>query len=465
MIYKVKKYIEKNNMINQGDRIVLGVSGGADSVCLLEILSELKQEYNMELYVVHVHHGIRGSEADADERYVSSLCESMGVWYRRYEYDIPGMAQKRGMSEEEMGRDMRYKTFNMVLDEVGASKIAVAHNADDCVETILHNMCRGTGIKGMCGIPPVRGNIIRPVMCLGRNEIEKYLNDRKIEYRTDSTNLKTDYTRNKIRLELIPYMKRNINPVSGEHILRLSEQLSQIEEYMEQQTEDAFERAAHKTDGGISIDINEFMKCHVTLQSGIVRLAIKSVAGKLKDITSENVEDVMMLMSRGTGKSVNLPYNIICTNVYDRCEIRKDNGNNINGIKEKEKVIVNVPGEYILKSGDKFILSLENSLNFKEKMYTKWFDYDKIKNALQIRFRENGDFLEVAKGGHKKLKSYFIDEKVPREQRDSIPLLADGQHILWVTGYRISEAYKITEDTRNVLKVQYCERNGKDDGR
>lgn len=461
MIDKVRRYIEKNNMINCGDGIVIGVSGGADSVCLLHVLCELRQEYDISLYAVHVHHGIRGNEADDDEEYVRKMCESLGVWYQSYRYDVPKLTKDSGVSEEEMGRNIRYKTFNEVMAKTKAVKIAVAHNANDCVETVIHNMCRGTGIKGMCGIPPVRENIIRPVMCLERFEIEKYLNERKISFRVDSTNLKTDYTRNKIRLELLPYMNKNINAMSGEHIMRLAGQLTQINEYMEMEVHRACEKVTADVKGGMAVDIEAFLNCHPTIRSGIIRFVIENVAGKLKDITSDNIQDVISLMQRGTGKSINLPYNIVCTNVYGKCFIRINNEISI----EKEKVIVNVPGEYILKNGDKFIFSLEKSLNFKEKMYTKWFDYDKIKNVMQIRFRENGDFLEVAKGRHKKLKSYFIDEKVPRECREHIPLLADGQHIMWVVGHRISEAYKITDMTCNVLKVQYCERNGKDDGR
>lgn len=447
-------------MINKGEGIILGVSGGADSVCLLTVLNELKELFNLRLYVVHVNHGIRGIEADNDEKYVESLCSRMNIWFRAYQYDVPSLAEKNGLSEEEMGRNIRYDVFEKVREEVGASKIAVAHNSNDSVETILYNMCRGTGIKGVCGIPPVRGNIIRPIMCCSRNDIEEYLNNRNICYKTDSTNLKGEYTRNKIRLELIPYINENINTRSQEHILNLAEQLSSIEKYINYESEKAYLQSVEEIEDEIRIDTGLLKKYPDIIRQEVIRMCIERIAGKLKDITSGHVSSVMELIDNITGKQVNLPYNIICENIYGYCRIRKNRPTETHF----KPIEVVVPGEYTLENGSKFILSLENSVNFKEKIYTKWFDYDRIRNAMQIRFRQNGDFLEVANGGHKKLKSYFIDEKVPREQRDSIPLLSDGSHIIWVVGYRISEAYKITDSTENVLKVQYIERNGKNNG-
>lgn len=461
MINKVLNYISKNNMIDKGEGIVLGVSGGADSVCLLTALNELKEPLNLKLYVVHVNHGIRGAEADSDEKYVEGLCGSMNVWFRAYHYDVPHLAEKNGLSEEEMGRNIRYGLFEKVRKEVGAAKIAVAHNSNDSAETILYNMCRGTGIKGVCGIPPVRGNIIRPLLCCSRSEIEEYIDIRNISYKTDSTNLKSEYTRNKIRLELIPYINENINNRSVEHILNLAEQLSSIEKYINYEAEKAYIQSVKELENEIRIDINSINRYPDIIRQEVIRKCIEKTAGKLKDITSGHINSVVELIDNTTGKRFNLPYDIVCENIYGYCRIKR--GKSVDT--HFEPIEVSVPGEYIMENGSKFIFSLENSVNFKEKMYTKWFDYDRIKNAMQIRFRQNGDFLEVANGGHKKLKSYFIDEKVPREQRDCIPLLSDGNHIIWIVGYRISEAYKITDSTKNVLKVKYIERNGNNNGR
>ena len=462
MIKRVYNFIMENNMINRGDGIIVGVSGGADSICLLNVLHELKGKLGIKLYAVHINHGIRGEEADGDEKYVEEICRQMNVWYRPYRFDIPAIAKENGLSEEEMGRNIRYKTFREVKKETGAAKIAVAHNSDDSVETILYNICRGTGIRGACGIPPVRDDIIRPVLCCSRKEIEGYLKGKNIIFRTDSTNLKNSYTRNKIRLELIPYLKDNINDKSREHILSFARQLGDISDYINRQAQKAYSESVEESEAGVMINIGLLKEYADIIRQETVRMCIMKMAGKLKDITETHVGSVMALMENESGKSINLPYNIVCENVYGYCRIRI--GNVSVSKEESRKVEVSVPGEYELENGSKFIFTLENSVNFKEKMYTKWFDYDKIRNVMQIRFRKNGDFLEVAGGGHKKLKSYFIDEKIPREQRDKIPLLCDGSHVIWITGYRISEAYKITDSTKNVLKVQYIERNGNDNG-
>ena len=448
---KVIKYINDNNLIERSDRIVLGVSGGADSVCLLHVLNELKEKMQLILYVVHVNHGIRGKEADGDEEFVKQMCEKMNVDYKGVHFDIPALALEKGMSEEETGRYIRYKVFEEVRKDIGADKIAVAHNANDSIETVLYNMCRGTGIKGVCGISPKRENIIRPILCMTRTEIEEYLTKRNILYRTDSTNLEKDYTRNKIRLELVPYLEKNINSASSSHILNLSRQLNEIENYMETRYQKCYfenvEEDAEKT----IINIAGLRNYPDIIKREVVRMCVQRTAGKLKDITAEHIYAIMNIMDSETGKYVTLPYGIICMNSYGKCILKKNI--EISGI--EYDIPIEHPGEYLLENGDKLIVSIENSINFEEKIYTKWFDYDKISTVIRLRSRKEGDYLEVRDGKHKKLKSYFIDEKVPRELRNTIPVLAEENHVIWAVGYRISEKYKITKDTKRVLKVQY----------
>lgn len=462
MINKVLNYIKQNRMIEEGEGVVLGVSGGADSVCLLLIMHEISIKMNLSLYVVHINHGIRGNEADSDERYVEQLCTETGVWCKSFHYDIPALSRETGMSEEEAGRKMRYETFKKVLIENKASKIAVAHNSDDSVETVLYNMCRGTGIKGVTGIPAVRGNIIRPILCCSRKEVEQYLGSINFRYCTDSTNLKNDYTRNKIRNELLPYLRDNINSRSQEHIMSLASQLQDIGEYMKEQVLKAYMECVKENKDNIMISKSLFVNYPKIIKQEIVRKCIENQAGKLKDITSVHIESVINIIENGTGRRINLPYSIVCENVYDDCYIRKQT---LEYDDAGEEIDIKIPGTYHLLNGSVIDFKLENSINFEEKLYTKWFDYDKIINAIKLRYRESGDYLTVSDGGHKKLKSYLIDEKVPREQRGKIPLLADDHHIMWVIGYRISEAYKITSNTKNVLKVQYFERDGNNNGR
>ena len=204
MLDKVITYIEENELIQKKDRIVVGVSGGADSVCLFSVLLELQKKYELELFVVHVHHGIRGEEADKDEQFVENLAKKHQIPYYCFWKNIPVLSKKRGLTEEEAGRIVRYEAFYEVLKKVNATKIAVAHNQNDCAETVLFQLFRGSGLKGMCGIFPKRDEIIRPLLGVDRKAIEAYLMQKGQAYCTDRTNLEEEYTRNKIRLSILP---------------------------------------------------------------------------------------------------------------------------------------------------------------------------------------------------------------------------------------------------------------------
>lgn len=449
---KVYRYIQENKMLDKGEHVIVGVSGGADSVCLLNVLYNIGKSMDVTVHAVHINHGIRGNEADEDENYVKTLCGKMGITIDCMHYDIPRLAREEGRSEEEMGRIMRYKAFEEMLSRYNAHKIAVAHNANDSVETVVYNMCRGTGIKGVTGIAAVRGNIIRPLLCASRKEIEQYAEEKGLEYRTDSTNLQCEYTRNKIRLELLPYLNENINEKSSEHILALSMQLGEIQQYVTQQVDKAFDKIVQKKGNALVIKGQTFSKEASVVQKEIIRKCINIQAGRLKDVTSTHINIVLDIIGGGSGKRADLPYNLQCENVYGDCKIYKKTAVNK---EETDTIEVKIPGSYRLSDGSEMVFEWENSIKFEEKIYTKWFDYDKISNVVQIRKREKGDYFKVKNGGRKKLKDYFIDEKIPREDRDSIPVLADGSHIIWVVGHRISEAYKVSDSTQKVLKVQY----------
>lgn len=239
-LIKVRKYMEQFNMAEKGESVIVGVSGGADSVCLYKILLELKNYFDIDIIAVHIHHGIRGEEADRDMNFVENMCNNDGVKFRYYKYDVPGYAKTNGLSEEEAGRTLRYKAFDEVAKELisnGRSvKIAVAHNRNDSAETFIHNLCRGSGLKGLAGIPCKNGSIIRPVLCLTREEIEMYLSEHNITHIDDSTNFTEDYTRNKIRHRVLPYLSENINDNSISHICQAADELREIEDYLSEVT-------------------------------------------------------------------------------------------------------------------------------------------------------------------------------------------------------------------------------------
>ena len=218
MYQRVKEYIQRYHMLEKEDKVVTGVSGGADSICLLFMLIELQKELGFSIVAVHVHHGLREGTADADAAYVQKVCREQGIDLRIFREDVKKYAKKNKLTLEEAGRNVRRMRFGQVLEESGGTKIALAHHQNDNAETLIWNLCRGCGLKGMGGIAPVDGVYVRPLLCLKRKEIESYLAERGISYCTDETNLEDDYTRNRIRSHVIPYLEEQINQQTVEHM-------------------------------------------------------------------------------------------------------------------------------------------------------------------------------------------------------------------------------------------------------
>lgn len=462
MLEKVIAYIEQKQLIEKKDKIVIGVSGGADSVCLFFVLLELQKRYELELFVVHLHHGIRGEEADSDEAFVRELTKKYKVSYFPVWRDIPGIAKEQGMTEEEAGRNARYEVFYQVLKQVGADKIAVAHNQNDCAETVLFQLFRGSGLKGMGGIAPKRDVIIRPLLSVDRKEIENYLEQKGQSYCTDRTNLETDYTRNKIRLSFLPMAEQEINGKAVEHIAKTAEFLREVESYIEKSVNIVYPEIVTEKNGQYFMELKKFLRQDIVIQKALVKLLLSKAAGKSRDIEARHIEAVLELMKNQSGKQINLPYQMTAKKEYGFLVIEMGKQKK-NMVTEKYSYEL-IPGKTyrIEEAGYEICLELtKETLKWEEipqNTCTKWFDYDKIENSIRIRSREPGDYLQVhAEGGTKKLKDYFIDKKIPREQRQSMALLADGSHIIWILGDRISEKYKVTKETKNVLKVKIME--------
>lgn len=456
---KVKVYVERFHMIEPKDTIVLGISGGADSVCLLKILARWKEAWGISLRAVHVHHQLRGEEADADERFVRELCENEGIPCRVFHEDVQGMAQREKIGLEEAGRIARYRCFATVCEDVGGGKIALAHHQDDLAETMLHHLVRGTGMAGLCSLKPVSGNRIRPLLCLEKEEILVYLKAAGQPWRTDSSNLEDDYTRNRIRHHVLEELKTEVNPRAVRHMAQLSEELEETRAVLAQVAAEKRRQYVRKSEKGMLL-AEELKKEPDLIGRQIVHDLLKEISGKQKDFTRIHVEAVQELWNRKVGARRDLPYGMQAIRTYDgiylerkaeKCETRDSEKNA--GI----QINVHSQGTESFQIGELTLTVSRTARDFgeiPEKKYTKWFDYDKIKEIPCVRKRQAGDFLTVTKeGGRKKLKDYLIDCKVPRQERDSLTVLADGSHILWVVGYRISEYYKVTEKTKTVIRV------------
>lgn len=434
---KVRKFMEKHHMIGQGDFIAVGVSGGADSVCLLLLLCELRQVYGLELKAVHINHCIR-KEAFKDQEFVENLCRKLKVPFITFTEDVKGKAKQESVSLEEAGRMIRYRCFRKVLEQHGGGKIAVAHHQNDQAETILYRMSRGTGIQGMKGMEAVCGDVIRPLLCLKKTEILSYLKEKGQSWMEDASNEDNTFARNKIRNQVIPVLTE-VNSRAVEHIFSLSEEIEEWSRYLEQQMSRTWKACVKREETGYLIDLERFLQEPDLVRSLLAKQAIEQAAGRKKDIEKIHIQSFCDLAFKETGKSIDLPYGLTGRKTYGGLlvETKKDS---------KERADL---GELVLTETDRHE-------KMGQKDFTKIIDYDKIDNDIQLRYRMPGDYFVFSEDGKSKsLSRFFIDQKIPREEREQIPLAADGSRIIWIIGHRLSEFYKVSEKTKRYLRLEY----------
>ncbi len=480
MVKKVSEYMQKHHMLKKGDTVIVGVSGGADSVCLLSVLCELRTTMEITLVAAHINHLFRET-AERDEKYVEDLCKEMNVPCKILREDVKTVAKEQGMTFEEAGRQVRYKFFRQLKEEYQADKIAVAHNREDCGETMLFHLFRGSNLKGLGGISPVSGDVIRPLMKVGRKEIEGYLNGQNREWMEDETNASEVYSRNRIRHQIMP-VAEELCAGAGERMAETAEELRLTENYLAEQTGQANLKCCEKRDGGTFINVTKLEELHPVLQSRLLFYVLEQEAEASKDLGRIHVQQLLKLCHLQAGRSINLPYRICAYRTAEGILVRREDSEGIGQgtyfdtqskrdgtsytLGGVSSVIALLSGKE-LEAGEEihFVLEGLGSVrakllfnyelkNIPQKTYTKWFDYDKIVKCAVFRKRMEGDYLVIDdKGSRKKLKEYFIQEKIPAYKRDEVWILADEEHIMWVPGYRISTHYKITETTERVLEI------------
>lgn len=442
---KTADYIKRHAMTNKGESVCVAVSGGADSMCLLFLLHEMASTLEISLSAVHIEHGIRGQSSIDDMEYVKKQCEELHIPLKTVQVDVPAMVKSSGTTLEETARNERYRIFS----ELKADRIALAHHINDQAETFIFNSIRGTGLRGLRGIVPVRGRYIRPLLCLTREEIEAYCRNRHIEYREDDTNRDIDIPRNRIRHLVIPELLR-INEEGLRHISETTEDISAADEYIRSAVEKAFERCTaelHSRPGQtIIIDLDAFDSLHRVEASGVIMKAMKELAGRTRDISRRHIEAVLALAEGQSGHHVDLIYGI-------------------KAYKEFRRLVLKPAGQYELSGSDKPEPQIEYSILQKDEVplekiltpgnYTKYIDYAKIKNvsALRGRHRQAGDYISI-KEGRKSLKALLIEEKIPAERRRDVFFIALGSEIVWIPELgRIGERFKITSETKNILRM------------
>lgn len=481
----VLEYIRKENMIEKGDHVLAGVSGGADSVCLFILLHSLMKELDFKLSVLHVNHGIR-QEASCDADFVRNLCSQHNIPCFIEEVDVPALSKEMSVGEEEAGRFARYDLFYKKMDEIGASKLAIAHNMNDQAETFIMNLARGSGLRGLSGIRAVRDRIIRPLLLTSREDIEVYLKENNISFMTDATNLEDEHTRNRIRHHVLPYLEKEINSETLLHISSAANELSYAQEYMEMQAGKWLKD--RKIDLSESkrppvIDLKELRTEPYIIRKYIIMELLNLVTSMRKDITGTHIEAIDKLcMNKSGSEELHLPYGIRVLRAYDDLKIvifdendetedRDDNGDEYVLEFQSDKA-EEAPSCDDMRIKNESFFSY-NGTDYRARLYeipdgkaqdfiskvprlpyTKWFDYDKILSCPTFRFRKPGDYIVVDRQGHKKsLKKFMTDAKIPEKSRNSVVLLADGDNIMWAIGHRSSCAYEISENTKHILEI------------
>ena len=449
MEQKVLEYMKKHHMVEVGDRVLIGLSGGADSAALFHILREYQQVYGYELLAVHVNHGLRGEEALRDQEFVMELCRSCQVPCEVVEMPVRQMAEKGKMSLEEAGREARREVFQRLAGKWKCSKLALAHHKNDQAETMLHHLARGTGLAGLAGLLPADGFRIRPLLCLERREIDHYLQERGWAHVEDSSNRDDQYTRNRIRHELLAGMTERVNKKAVEHMAMTANILRQTDSYLEKQGRELLRKYQKQN----FLEEAFFREDPVPVYYGL-RVFLSSLF-QVRDMTTSHYEALQGWTGMQVGKVLQLPHKICARREYRGVLFYRER--TYAETEEEFFIPLHIPG--VTSCGEmEFRCRIFKNFfqQIPQKTYTKWFDYDKIKDTVVIRNRQPGDYLVVnASGGRKKLKEYLIDCKVPREKRGQIILAAQGQEILWAVGLRLNEAYKVGPDTREVLEIVY----------
>ena len=469
MLKKVRDYMREHEMTAPGDAVIVALSGGADSVCLLTVLKQLATPEFL-LRAVHVHHGIRGAEADRDEAFAQKLCESLSVPLCVAYCHVPAYAAEHGLSEEEAGRILRYQVlekeagkWEQELPAGSRVKIALAHHRDDNAETILHHLLRGSGLTGLAGIRPVQGRRIRPLLCVGREEIRAYLEAGHISWCEDSTNQSPDYTRNRIRSQVLPLLKTAVNEQAEEHILQAGQIIGQADAYLRQQAEEIWQEAVCGREEDLAaIPLTAFARQPEILKTYLIRHMLDQLHPGWKDIGSRHFTAIAELAGKPVGSRLDLPGGLMARTGYETLEIVRKTEREVS-VKTESGADGEIHGRQTVPELHMTVFSRQKDQEIPKNQYTKWFDSDKIKGTLSVRTRRTGDYLILPSGGSKTIARYMIDEKIPKEKREQILLLAEGSHVLWVVGFRISEYYKIEEHTENILQVT-CD-GGKDYGR
>ncbi|MDX9714428.1 MAG: tRNA lysidine(34) synthetase TilS [Dissulfurispiraceae bacterium] len=452
--YHIVNTIKKFNMLVQGDHLLIGLSGGPDSTCLTHIMSRLKNELQIRISAIYIDHGLRPGETTHEIEFCDNLCKNLNIPFKSAVIDVKTFCKEKGLNIHEAAREMRYTQLQNHAAHINAQKIALGHNADDQAETVLMRILRGTGPAGMSGIPPVRSNIIRPLIGTSRSDIMAELNSRDLDFVVDSSNLKDVYTRNRLRSAVMPALMK-INPNLLETISRTIDIFRDEEKYFSiQVTKSLMTLIRTKTAAKIELLLMPMESMHTALLRRLIRRAVDETKS-LRGIDYLHIEDIIKLIKKGrSGDRIFLPGGLRIIKGYSTLLLTSE--------------LPSVISEYQMTSPSEFLIK-EASLMLNAKLITKddydtldmnnknmaCIDAEKIEWPLTIRHRKPGDiFYPLGFGSRKKIQDFFVDAKIPRDERDKIPLIINNSEIVWIAGHRLDDRYKVEKKTTRILKFE-----------
>jgi tRNA(Ile)-lysidine synthase len=462
IVDKIKETIKKHRMLSPGDRVLVAVSGGPDSVCLLRVLQTLAKKLDLTLQVAHLDHMFRGKESADEAQFVADLAKKLGIPATLAQIDVPAFCRERGLSAQEGAREVRYGFLRRVADETGSSRIAVGHTAEDQAETFMMRLLRGAGTSGLSAIPPVRDNIIRPLIDVTRKEVLEYLKKSEINYVTDPSNTKPVYTRNRVRLELMPVLKR-FNPRIVETLAAEANLLRDEDVAIERHCAALAESILVREENDLLIKRTEFNILPPAFKRRLLKKASDLAGVRSSGLSRDQIDEAVSFMAAArTGRTMDLPSGLTIGREYDSFYMRPASGANTFCLQLSIPGLTTIPELGLAietgvrdraQGNEKGPEDTPGSDNF---VWQALFDYDKMGSLLTLRSRQKGDrFYPAGMGGKsKKIQDYFVDQKVPRRKRDTIPLLCSGQDILWVVGLRTDERFLPGPNTKRVLVVR-----------
>ncbi len=492
--------VRGHRLVSPGDRVVVGVSGGADSVCLLHVLSRWQGELDISLHVAHLDHKLRGSESEADARCVSRLAESLGVPATVDRQDAAAHRDEKGCSVEEAARELRYGFFARVARDTGATRIAVGHTRDDQVETILMHILRGTGVDGLCGLAwscpiveilqpvslgevPDDLRVIRPLLDVSRSEAVHYCQEQHLDPRFDSSNLSLSFLRNRLRLHLLPVL-RQYNTDVDHALLRLADLAREDSSFMRERVSALWDDVARKEGSAVHLDKKQVAELPVALQRRLLRAAVAAIEGHITDIEAGHIEAARSLLTRPVGRQVSLPRGLVCTAGYGELVVARASTVSVDGAREdvpdesypfpalEGEFVLEVPGETLLP-GWRVTASISRERADYERSDV-WtgvveagslerligeFDLDRVRGPILVRRRRPGDrFRPLGMNATKKVQDFMVDAKIPRAWRDRVPVVCSPEHIMWLVGWRIDDTVRVTDRTVDVLRLEFVRR-------